>query len=213
MDTADLSQTARENLRTIRHLMERATIYRAISAGPALLGGILAVGLGAWFMSRPESVDVRTFAFSWLAVLVLVGAFNAILLWRESWQRGARFPSSSTIHGVLALAPAMLTGGVLGLVFLLSDGDPVRGVLLWVMGYGLGLIATSDFAPRSIRALGWAFLSTGLVWFLWSELAVAEDLARTGEPIRSAAKVMAVTFGGFHLVYAVRTGWWKREGH
>ncbi len=212
MDSTDLSRAARENLQTIRQLMERATVYRAISAGPALVGGVLALGLGAWFMSRPEGVTETGFVVAWLVVLVVVDALNTFLLWREARQRGAAFPSSSTVHGVLALVPAMLTGGVLGLVSILSDGDPVRGVLLWVKGYGLGLLATSDFAPRSIRALGWAFLATGLTWFLWSELTAAGDAVKANEPIREAAKIMAVTFGAYHLVYAVRTGWWKRQG-
>ena len=38
---------AEEHLRAIRLLMERATIYRAISAPTALVGGLLSVGLAA----------------------------------------------------------------------------------------------------------------------------------------------------------------------
>ena len=37
---------AAEHLRTIRSLMERATVYRAISGPGALLGGVLALGVG-----------------------------------------------------------------------------------------------------------------------------------------------------------------------
>ena len=35
---------AREQLRVIRSLMERATIYRSISAPTALIGGLLSLG-------------------------------------------------------------------------------------------------------------------------------------------------------------------------
>ncbi len=208
MDTTELSRTAQENLRTIRQLMERATVYRAISAGPALAGGLLALGLGSAMVMRPEPVSTGAFVVSWLTVLVIVDVLNTFLLWREARRRGAVFPSRSTLHGVRALAPAMVAGGAMGLVFALKDGDLVRGVLTWTIAYGLGLLATGSFAPRSIRALGWAFLVAGLGWFLVAELGAAGE---RGEPSREAAKIMAMTFGAFHLVYAVRTGWWKRS--
>ncbi|MCB1064469.1 MAG: hypothetical protein KDN20_16315 [Verrucomicrobiae bacterium] len=208
METPDLSQSAQENLRTIRQLMERATVYRAISAGPALVGGILSLALGMVMMRGAESMSPVLFVGAWLAVLVIVDALNTVLLWREARNRGAAFPSRSTLHGIKALAPAMLAGGVTGLVFALRDGDLVRGVLMWTMGYGLGLLATGSFAPRSIRALGWAFLVAGLGWFLFVELGTA---AVARESAGEAGKIMAMTFGAFHLVYAVRTGWWKRD--
>ena len=41
----DERHRAEEHLRVIRTLMERATIYRAISASTALIGGLIALGL------------------------------------------------------------------------------------------------------------------------------------------------------------------------
>lgn len=207
MDATDLSRTAEENLRSIRRLMERATVYRAISAGPAMLGGCLSAILGAWFYARPEGVSRTGFVAAWLGVLGVVAVFNTWLLWREARERRASFPSASTIHGLKALAPPMMACGLLGLLAALSGGDLVGGVLMWVIGYGLALLATASFAPRSIRSLGWAFLATGLAWALWNGVGPEGGL----EPTREAAKIMAATFGGFHLVYAARTGWWRRS--
>lgn len=205
METTGLSHAAEEHLRTIRSLMERATVYRAISAGPAGLAGVLAVGLGLAFWFRSGDVSPGGFVGAWLAVLALVGGGNTWMLFREARRRGAAFPSPATLHGVRTLLPALLAGGVLGLVYGWSRGELVVAALWWTTAYGLALLATAGFAPRSIRALGWAFLVAGLAGFCGREGGLWQ-----GEPGREAGRIMAATFGGFHLVYAFRTGWWKR---
>ena len=48
----DERQRAEEHLRVIRTLMERATIYRAISAPTALAGGLIALGLTSAIWAR-----------------------------------------------------------------------------------------------------------------------------------------------------------------
>jgi hypothetical protein len=53
------TEVALENLRIIRSLMEKAHIYRAVSAPAALTGGLLALAASAWplhvswHLSRP----------------------------------------------------------------------------------------------------------------------------------------------------------------
>lgn len=207
MSNPDLSRSAEEHLRTIRSLMERATIYRAISTGPALVAGLLGTGLGIWQMRGAESLSSRGFLLWWLGAMAVVGAVNTWVLLREARGRGMPFPSPATRQGMRTLLPPMLACGVSGAVLCGWSGEPVTGALLWVLGYGLGLVATSGFAPRSIKALGWAFVVAGVAGFFWRELRGIEP----GDAAE-AARIMAVTFGGFHLVYAVRTGWWKRSG-
>ena len=48
----DERQRAEEHLRVIRTLMERATIYRAISAPTALAGGLIALALTSAIWAR-----------------------------------------------------------------------------------------------------------------------------------------------------------------
>ena len=84
------SERAEEDLRVIRILMERATIYRAISAPTALAGGVVAIALAAfiwvrehhWAENAPEvmrHISTRGFASLWLAALAIVLALNTFL--------------------------------------------------------------------------------------------------------------------------------------
>ncbi len=197
---------AEEHLRVIRSLMERATHYRAISAQGALVGGLLSVltaGLLIWRESRGHGCE-RCELVSWLVVLALTAAANLWFLWRDERARGEPFFSSRTRWALRALAPSFVTAGAVTLVL----GDRVLLLLgvLWSAFYGIGLLATGHFAPKSINRLGRAFVAVALLAVvsepLWG------NMAGSGNP-RAFEFYMAATFGLFHLVYAALT--WPRR--
>src|SRR5881392_2321308 len=73
---------AEEDLRVIRSLMERAALYRAISAPAALVAGCLSIfAAAAIYLNDQTSVNRplqgRAFAAIWLIVLVIAVATNA----------------------------------------------------------------------------------------------------------------------------------------
>src|SRR5689334_22459674 len=110
---------AEEHLRIIRSLMERATIYRAISAPTALVGGLVSVGVGTalHFSSSPsvrefEGKAAITFLAAWGAVLLVTGIVNVWFLAREAKRRGQTFFSPAMAKAARALAPAFLTAAV-----------------------------------------------------------------------------------------------------
>jgi hypothetical protein len=76
-------------------------------------------------------------------------------------------------------------------------------VTVWVAFYGLGLLATGLFAPRSLAILGWAFLLTALATPVLSEWIdrLTDDAPDT---------IMGLTFGVYHIIYAIAT--WSRGG-
>ncbi len=80
---------AEEDLRVIRSLMERATVYRAISAPAALVAGLLSILAAGAIYRRP--VDGRVFAAVWLVVLVFAVVTNAFFIWREARNDGRPF--------------------------------------------------------------------------------------------------------------------------
>lgn len=181
--------SAEEHLRIIRSLMERATIYRAISAPAALVGGLL--GCLAAALS-PRDACIGVFLGVWATVLAIATAVNLYFLARDAERRGAPFLSAGMRMAFLAMAPP-LAAGVVG-TFLLFE--PRLVTLLWIVVYGLALLSTAHFAPRSLVYLGLLFLATGLA---------LGCLATRSVPGMSANLLMALTFGGYHLAYAACT--------
>lgn len=198
-DPPDLSRTAEDHLKVIRQLMERATVYRVISAMPALLTGVLAMAV-ALVMSNREVVEgaAQTFITTWLIVYLVVDVFNGVMLFREARQRGAPFLSPQLFHAVLMMAPPMAILGIIGLVTGWVDGLVTETALLWAMGYGLGLVAMKSFAPRSILNLGWGFLLVSVPWYLLIKLGNSP-----GDDLAQAQLVMGATFGCLHVIYGV----------
>ena len=77
--------------------------------------------------------------------------------------------------------------------------------------YGLGLLATAQFSPRSISLLGWCFLFAGFVSFGvhgWLEAPEIPGQYETHPHLVAANLMMLATFGFFHLIYAGCT--WPR---
>ncbi len=202
---------AEEHLRVIRSLMEKATIYRAISAPTALVAGILAsagaaVLRGIYHPAGSDTEFATAFLLTWGAVLLLTMLANTFFLWRGSKLRGERFLSSGMKLALGAMLPGMLNG----LFFTLAFYKGSNGCWLppiWMLCYAVALLATKHFAPRSIMILGWAFLIAGMVsfyfLFFWScSFGVSYFLSGSNA-------MMGLTFGLFHLIYAACT--WPRK--
>jgi hypothetical protein len=206
---------AEEDLRVIRTLMERATTYRAISAPAALIAGLLSI-LSAAFIhlcAQPGSplgrpIRPREFAFIWIDVLVLTALANAFFIWREAKRSGRSFISSGMKLALRAIAPTLIVPAIFTLWFLrigYLGGVELELVVVWVIFYGLALLSTALFAPRSLAVLGWAFLLTGVSVPVLAN--AVEGLSRD-----TPNMVMGLTFGLYHLIYALFTWPWNRAG-
>lgn len=189
---------AEEHLRVIRSLMEKATIYRAVSAPTALAGGVAAVIVASspvqsFFDHRSP---VTSFHCRWLLALFVTVVINGLLILREARRRGDPVISPGMKTAFRALLPPMLCGGVFFGLF-----SPTYVADFLAIFYGLSLLATSHFAPRSMTLLGWSFLATGLAAFVFSATQRLPDSL-------TPDMMMLATFGGFHFIYAACT--WPR---
>ncbi|MBB5352929.1 MFS family permease [Haloferula luteola] len=189
-------QEAAEQLRAIRSIMERATIFRALSGEAALMGG--AVSLAAGWLS--EGKHGWGWASAWLvglAIALLFGSWQffrtARLSGRTVWNHGLRV----ALRGSL---PSLFAGGFLGLLFLRygAQGREFHAASMWILHYGLALMAIREFAPKSMAWLGMAFVASGIGGFSAATFvqAAAPILTRIGP-----SGLMAATFGGLHLIY------------
>jgi hypothetical protein len=192
--------TAEEHLRIIRSLMEKATIYRAISVPTALVGGCAGILAAAIFHFQTRNLgdgaqtESRLFLGCWLSALAVAAVGNVYFLRADAHRRGDKFVSGGMRAALRALSPSYLVAAVIT-ILLWEDSSLLP--IPWMLLYGLGLLGTQHFAPRSIVLLGWAFLAAGL-------LALIGYAWMTAYALFSTANVaMGVTFGGFHLIYAV----------
>jgi hypothetical protein len=204
---------AEEHLRVIRSLMERATIYRAISFPTALVGGLLAVATAGaiWFAHHSgvpghAALNNRLFAWIWLAVLAVVLAVNTFFVRQEALRDGRMLLSSGARLALRAIAPCLFIPAATTIWFF-KNAEPINREILvavWIAFYGLSLLATALFAPRSLVFLGWAFLLSGLFMIFWPK-SFGDDPHGLLPNL-----AMGVTFGCYHLVYAVCV-WSRRQ--
>ena len=194
---------AEEDLRVIRSLMERATVYRAISAPAALAAGLLSILAAGVIYRRP--VHGRVFATVWLVVLLFAVVTNAFFIWREARNDGRPFLSSAMRLALRAIAPNLLIPAAVTVWFFTTGYKGAAEqelIVAWIAFYGLALLSTGLFAPRSLVCLGWAFLLTALA--LPALRNAVGDL-----PANLPNIAMGITFGLYHLIYAVCA--WPRK--
>jgi hypothetical protein len=201
------TQAALDHLRVIRSLMEKAHIYRAVSAPAALLGGVLALVASVWPVVHAAKTHGEaafsdsTFLLHWHGILAACTVLNVVLLAREAKRRDQPLVSEGMKMALRAVSPPLIVGGVLALGLVVWLHNLTLGALIWVLCYGLALLATSSFAPKSLIRLGWAFVIAGLVLFLaW---AGNDEVRNLRTDLGPASLVMALTFGLLHLVYAI----------
>ena len=187
-------EEAAEQLRVIRTMMERATIFRALSGETALVGGAAALG-AAWITENRQGM---VWAGWWVAGLAFVLAFNVFQIFRVGANHQKPFWSSGLKLALRGALPSIIAGGFLGLLFIRSGNVPAAACM-WIIHYGLALLAIREFAPRSMVFLGWSFVAFGLRAL--SSVAQVIDLPGRWSRHLNPSRLMAVAFGGFHLIY------------
>ena len=208
-------QGAEEHLRAIRLLMERATIYRAISAPTALVGGLLSLALAGgmlrWQAGGAErNVDAVPYFLLWSLVFVLTLAANTGFILRGTRGRGQSPVSSGMRLAIRSIVPSFFAGATTSACLTLTTDQPILPTLMWLLFYGLGLLSTMSFAPRSIIVLGWSFLFTGVGLFIYLMNQAILPGIELPTPLRFfPATIMGATFGLYHLVYAAIV--WTRD--
>jgi hypothetical protein len=198
--------SSEERLTTLHDLAERKEIYQRRFARTGLIGGVLSILTAALmfvndeftqFLDRP--VRPREFASAWIFVLTATVAAGALLSAVAARTRGDGFGSArmkltlGTIAPYLVI-PAAFTGWFFATGYL--GGTELDLAVVWIAFYGLLLLSTTLFAPRSIVLLGWAFLLTAV------SVPLLEDRLNlwTGE---MPTVLMGLTFGLYHCIYAV----------
>jgi len=190
-------EEAVEQLRIIRTVMERATIFRALSGETALIGGAAALA-AAWLTDGHHG---WAWASWWLIGLAVVLAFNVFQIIRMKGPGHRPFWSSGLRVAIRGALPSVIAGGFLGLLFVRSGTENAekQAACIWILHYGIALLAIREFVPKSMVWLGWSFIVFGVASLAGVTMVV--DLLAQWTSHTNGSRLMALAFGGFHLVY------------
>ena len=199
------SEKALNQLNLIRKMMEKATVYRALSAPAAIFGGFVAVLLGLYFLLQDkngEFVDGAHYFWTWVVALIIADSFNAFLLFKRAKREGTKFISSGVKLTILRTAPAAIAGAIIS--FEAAKNDIELCTLVWILCYGAALLAMGEVAPRSLKRLGWSFIIFGTVFFLiWMKFKAALSPVLGIGYLGSASIMMIATFGILHIGHGI----------
>jgi len=197
--TAPLEE-ARENLRVIRQTMERSTKYSTLSGLSGVLIGLAAIAgvlvsyvlLARAAAGHPlEREDYLPLGPVWLLVLALAVGIEFACNKRRAARIGKRVASPLGAHILVAALPSFFAAALLTLFFYLHDLSSFVWAV-WMLCYGLAICAVGLFSIRPVSFLGAAFVLAGAVTLLL--------------PVSYHLPMMALSFGGFHILYGVLMG-------
>lgn len=188
---------AEENLRVIRNMMERSTKYSTFSGLSGFTAGLASI-LGC-IVTRSFGTDPSDFSYEflivWTIVILVTLLADYLITKRRAASVGKRVLSRLGKQMVVAAAPGLGLGVIITLYLLqrrmLGDVYP-----FWMLCYGTAVCATGLFSQSEVKYLGASFLIAGTLTMF--------------NPSHGLT-MMAVTFGGFHIIYGYimsrKDGW------
>ena len=196
-------EEARENLRVIRQTMERSTKYSTLSGLSGVLIGLTAIigvavtrviiGARQAGIAQAQLIQMATV---WAIVLAAAVAIEFLANKRRARQVGKHVVSPLGAHIILAALPGFVAAAVLT-AFFVAHGLLFSVWGVWMLSYGLAICAVGLFSVKPVSILGGAFVLAGAVTLLL--------------PPSAQLPMMALTFGGFHIVYGIlmarKHGW------
>jgi hypothetical protein len=161
-----MHERAMDNLRYIRETMEAAATFTAVSGwGTVLIG---ATALGAAALSAATQSNAR-WMFIWLVEACLSVAISAYAMVRKARVSHVKLWSEPARKMAFSFAPPMMVPG------------------MWMLLYGVAVVAAGTFSVRIVPVMGFAFMGLGA-------------LAIVAPPSWATAS-MAAGFGGLHLIF------------
>ena len=187
---------AKENLRLIRELMERSTRHSTFSGVSGVFAGTVSIAgclVTRWISGHGLAPNAYAAAFLtiWASVVLLAIGADYFLTKRRAAAVGKRIMSRLGKQMFVASMPGLGSGAVITFYFL-RQGLLPQVYPVWALCYGAAVCAVGLFSQREVSRLGLAFLVAGTVTLLLFPL--------HGLPM------MALTFGGFHIVYGILMG-------
>ena len=179
----EMQARAMDNLRFIRETMEAAGTFTAVSGWGTVVIGVTAIAAAG---VAGVTYSTHRWILIWLCEAGLSVAISVYTMALKA--RSAKLPlwSEPARKILFSFAPPMAAGALLTLVMYEHDLVALLpGV--WMLLYGVGVVAAGTFSVRIVPVMGLAFMLVGAV-------------ALVG-PATWGTAFMAAGFGGLHLFF------------
>jgi hypothetical protein len=194
-----MSNSYKDDLESIRQLMDRSVKFISLSGLSGILAGIYALagaGLAYSSLQYKSVVDYRTNSVQHPAIVQKLIVIAAVVLMaslatgflltiRKSKRQGIKINLANTKRLAINLAIPLVAGGIFILI-LLSKGHYGVVAPASLIFYGLALINASPNLYEEVRYLGYCEIVVGLIAAYFSGLGLL---------------FWAIGFGGLHVVY------------
>ncbi|MGH9401476.1 MAG: hypothetical protein ACRD2P_05140 [Terriglobia bacterium] len=182
---SNAGQHAIENLRFIRETMERSAAFTAVPGWGAIAMGVTAFGAAMVAARQPAQQG-------WLLVWLLEGVLAFLVGGCAVFQkaRAAEVPllSGAGRKFALSLLPPIVAGGLLTAALARSGlFHALPG--LWLLTYGVGIVAAGAFSVRIVPVMGVCFMLAGA--------------AALFTPLAWGNWFLGGAFGGLHILFGV----------
>lgn len=153
---------AAENLRFIRHAMERSSTFTAIPGLGGVVMGVIALAAAVIAAGQPTGDG---WLATWLAAAALAAIVGLVMMARKARAAGATLTGSSARRFALGMAAPFVAGAAityeLWLVRTFTAMAPV-----WLLLYGVGLLTGGQFSVPVVRGIGLCFMMVGIAAIL-----------------------------------------------
>ncbi len=182
-DPVALHSYALEHLRYIRHTMERAASFTAVSGRAQVVVGL--VGLTAALVAWRQPTRTAWLA-TWLASAVLSAAVSVAGFWKKGKALGVPLFSGPGRKFALSFLPSLFAGVVVTAI-LVRAGHYDLLPTVWLLLFGSAVMAGGSFSVPPVPVMGACFLVLGVVAAL--------------SPAEWGNALMALGFGLVNLVF------------
>jgi len=189
-----LQGRAMDNLRYIREAMERSSSFTAVPGwGGVLIGttALMAAFLAEWLERIDRLAGMRggrgwMLVWGWELPLALV--IGGVAMKRKARAANLRLLTGPGRKFVLSLAPPLVAGALISVALVRSGSfEALPGI--WLLLYGVGVVAGGAFSVRVVPVMGMVFMGLGAVTLF--------------APPVVGRLTMAVGFGVVHIVFGL----------
>jgi hypothetical protein len=155
---ASLGERAAEDLRFIRHTLERSATFTAVPGVGGLLMGVL--GLGAALIARQAATPDVWLAI-WIATAVVASTVGLVAMQQKARRAGERLSGAPARQFALSFGAPVFAAALLTIGARQADAWSLIPPL-WLLLYGTAVLGGGAFSVPAVRVLGSAFLVLGI---------------------------------------------------